>query len=71
MADLVCACVSTAQDLFRGSIGPGAQHGPAQGGRCGLQNPGSAHVSDLCYCCMLTEQNVLGLDVIVHNLQHV
>ncbi len=68
-ANLVCAYVPCAHELFWCSVGIRAEHGKAESGCCSFQNPRGAHIRDLGHSCILGQQNVLGLDVIVHNLQ--
>ncbi len=68
-ANVVCAYVSGTHELFWCSVGIRTEHGKAESGCCSFQDARGAHIRYLGHSCVLGQQNVLGLDVIVHNLQ--
>ena len=68
-ANVVCAYVSGTHELFWCSVGIRTEHGKAESGCCNFQDARGAHIRYLGHSCVLGQQNVLGLDVIVHNLQ--
>ena len=69
LADLVCAYVPGTHELFWCRVGISAEHGKAESGCCSFQDARGAHIRDFGHSCVLGQQDVLGLDVIVHNLQ--
>ena len=67
-ACLLIASISVAQQLLWGCIGKGALHGSPSCGAGVLQDARSAHIRDFGHCCVLAQQHILGLQVVMCNL---